>query len=240
MLDQILDSPLVNRELLTEFKRNILESLFSEKGAFYSIEEIISWLTILKTNIELEVERCDLDALETWHCSDDKISHKKNKYFEIIGVEAEIGHREVARWCQPLLKQMEEGIVGFIVKKIHSIYHLLVQAKIESGNFDIIEMAPTVQCITGSYKKPEYDVAYLDYFLHEKGIVYYDTLQSEEGGRFYQEQNRYMVIEVGQEFPIEVPEKFIWMTFRQAKVFIMFNNFFNIEARSLISCVSPV
>nr|MDA3896544.1 NDP-hexose 2,3-dehydratase family protein [Desulfobacteraceae bacterium] len=158
----------------------------------------------------------------------------------IIGFEIEAGNREVSKWNQPLLKQLEEGIVGFIIKKINSVFHILVQAKLESGNFDILEMAPTIQCITGSYKKSEYPVAYLDFFLEKKGIVHYDTLQSEEGGRFFQEQNRYLFIEVEDEFPIDVKEHFTWMTFRQAKEFIKFNNYFNIEARSLIACVSPI
>ena len=152
----------------------------------------------------------------------------------------EAGNREIARWCQPLFKQVEEGIVGFIIKRINGIYHLLVQAKLESGNFDTLEMAPTVQCITGSYKNAEYSVPYLDYFFDQKVKVHYDTLQSEEGGRFYQEQNRYIVIEVDEAFPMQVHERYIWMTFQQAKEFIKFNNYFNIESRSLIACISPI
>ena len=33
--------------------------------------------------------------------------------------------------------------MGFLVKKINGIYHFLVQAKLECGNFDIVELAPT-------------------------------------------------------------------------------------------------
>ena len=68
----------------------------------------------------------------------------------------------------------------------------------------------------------------------------YDTLQSEEGGRFFHEQNRNIVVLVDDEFPLKVDEDFIWMTFQQAKEFIKFNNYFNIEARGLLTCISPV
>jgi oxidase EvaA len=129
------------------------------------------------------------------------------------------------------------------VKKIDGIYHFLVQAKLEAGNFDIVELAPTVQCLTGNYRKGlnEYDVMYLDQVLNAKpGQIWYSAWQSEEGGRFYKEQNKNMIIEVGDDFPVEVAENYIWMTLHQMKVFIKFNNYMNIAARSLIAAVKFV
>ena len=60
-------------------------------------------------------------------------------------------------------------------------------------------------------------------------------MQSEEGGRFYREKNRYAIILGGDELPDELPSKFIWMTLNQIHEFLKFNNFFNIQARSLLS-----
>lgn len=58
-----------------------------------------------------------------------------------------------------------------------------MQAKLESGNFDIVEMAPTVQCLTGNYRmgKNEYTIPYLEYFMNpKKENVWYSAYQSEE------------------------------------------------------------
>ena len=121
------------------------------------------------------------------------------------------------------------------------IYHFLVQAKVEAGNFDILELAPTVQCLTGNYRtgENEYFVPFLDEILNaEKDQIWYSALQSEEGGRFYREQNRNMIIEVRPDFPVQVPENYCWMTLNQLSTFIKFNNYLNIAARSLISAVS--
>lgn len=236
--------PKVENTLLTQFnelEEEILLSLLSSGGALNSYEEIISWFTNLKSNTDLVVEKCNLKDLTDWKITESRILHKDNKYFEVMALRSKIGNREVKGWTQPIIQQREHGIIGFIIKKIQGLYHLLVQAKIETGNFDIYEMAPTVQCITGSYTKPEYSVNYLDYFIkHHKCVVAYDTLQSEEGGRFYQEQNRNMIVIVDDSFPVEVHPRYIWMTFRQAKEFIKFNNYFNIEARSLLACISPI
>lgn len=225
----------------SEYKAEILKSLLSEKEARFSYEEIISWFTNLKSMTDLQISKCNICELSDWRVDRFSISHRGNKYFEILGISSRIGGREIAEWCQPIIRQREAGIIGFIIRKIKNVYHLLVQAKIEPGNFDVLEMAPTVQCITGSYRNPEYSVKYLEYFLGKKTCtVLYDALQSEEGGRFFHEQNRNIVVLVDDEFPLEVDAHFIWMTFEQAKEFIKFNNYFNIEARGLLTCISPV
>ena len=145
-------------------------------------------------------------------------------------------------WTQPLVKSAQEGIIAFLCKKINGVYHFLIQAKLESGNFDIIELAPTVQCLTGNYRKGqnEYEVEFLDVVLNPEkfnAIVHYNSMQSEEGGRFYQEQNQNMILEVDANFNTEVPEKYCWMTLSQLKDFIKFNNYLNIQSRSLLSAV---
>lgn len=207
---------------------------------FSSTEEIISWYARLKFEYELEVNPCRLDQLAEWRVGPDSVSHVDGKYFDVIAVRAKVDQREVRSWCQPMIRQREPGIVGFVLRKIDGRYHVLVQAKMEVGNFDVLEMAPTVQCLTGSYQRPEYQVPFLDLFLERRGTVRFDVRLSEEGGRFFQEENRYMVLEVGQDFPVEVPPRFTWMTLRQAKDFIQYNNYFNVEARSLLACVSPL
>lgn len=223
-----------------KFQTDVLNSLLVKDNSINTFEDIISWFTNLKMYASLEVNRCDLNEVSSWSISDDSVSHSSGKYFEVLGVHCKVGNREMSEWDQPIIRQREEGIIGFIVKKINGMLHLLVQAKMEAGNFDVLEMAPTVQCITGSYSNPEYSVEYLDYFLSEKGIVHYNVLQSEEGGRFYQEQNQNIVIEIGEDELLNIHPNFTWMTFKQAKEFIRFNNYFNIEARSVLACITPV
>ena len=129
-------------------------------------------------------------------------------------------------------------MVAYIAKSINGILHFLLQAKVEPGNFDIIEMAPTVQCITDSYEfdTPEERPAFLDYILNvSPDQIRSSTLQSEEGGRFFKESNKYLIVEAGDEFPLEVPDNFIWMTLSQIKEFVKYNNYVNVEGRCLLS-----
>ena len=151
-----------------------------------------------------------------------------------------ISNREVSSWCQPLVEPMQQGLCAFIIKKINGVYHFLMQAKLECGNFDVMELAPTVQCLTGNvYAENTTKPDFAEYVLHApKEQIIFDTLQSEEGGRFFKEQNRNLIVEADDNLPLELPERYTWMTLRQIYKFLRFNNYLNIQARSLISAIS--
>jgi oxidase EvaA len=217
-----------------------LRSCLSSENSLRSFDEILSWMTGLKSFYDLKVEKIPLREVSGWEVREDEIARRDGKYFRIIPVEVEIENREVRVWNQPLVEPSQEGVCGFIVKDINGILHFLVQAKLECGNHDIIEMAPTIQCLTGNYRESGSDKPlFVDFFLDaEKENFILDTLQSEEGGRFYREQNRNMILEAGEEFPVEVPGNYCWMTLNQLKTFLKFNNFLNIQARSLIAAIN--
>jgi len=226
---------------LSNYNNSFMLSMLNSDVYLNDFDRIISWITNLKSKFELTVTNIPLHSVKGWEYDGSSINHKDKKYFSVIGVNVEIGNREVISWDQAMVKPTQEGILAFIIKPIDGVYHFLVQAKLEAGNFDILELAPTVQCLTGNYRAghKEYDVPFLDNVLHAKeDQIWYSAHQSEEGGRFFKEHNRNMIIEVDPEFPIEVPENYCWMTLNQLQIFIRFNNYLNIAARSLIAAVS--
>ena len=235
-----IDLPTESNILLFEekFETGMLLSILDTKLSLHTFDEIINWLTFLKCKYELEVTSTSLFNTKDWLIKENIIHHIENKFFKVIATKVEITNREVSSWYQPLIEPVQEGLITFIVKKINGVYHFLVQAKVECGNFDIVEMAPTVQCITGSYNNDS-DVPFLNYVLNvSKNQIKFDTLQSEEGGRFYKEQNRSMIIEAEESFGTEVPENYKWLTLNQLGTFLKFNNFLNIQSRSLISAIN--
>lgn len=230
-------------QLNTKSDDQLIYSMLSQDNHLHEQNEVIQWLTSLKFKYELGVKQIGISKMEHWIYDGNTIHHENNKYFDVIGVHCEIGNREVRAWDQPMVRSAQKGLMGFIVKKINGIYHFLVQAKLECGNFDIVEMAPTVQCLTGNYRKGanEYTIPYIEELLNApKEKVWYSTYQSEEGGRFFQEQNLNTIVEVGDEFPVEVDENYCWMTLNQILSFVTYNNYLNIAARSLLSAISFV
>jgi dTDP-4-dehydro-6-deoxy-alpha-D-glucopyranose 2,3-dehydratase len=225
---------------LERFAADRLASLAGPERSEHSLDEILQWLTQLKCRYELEVERIPLKSVQGWRRTDMQIEHDDDKYFAVIAVAVAAGNREVPAWTQPLVKPCQEGIVAYLVKEIDGVLHFLVQAKVEPGNFDVVEIAPTVQCITGSYQRvePGERPPFVEYVLNaHPSQVRYSALQSEEGGRFFREQNRNMVVEVDEGFADEVPDNYLWVTERQLRQLVKFNNYVNVEGRCLLACL---
>ena len=230
-------SPLDDLSAMSEYGKGWLLSS-TTNHSYISTRDHLSWLTGLKAKYDLQVTPCAITDMPGWEKNDWEIVRPDGKYFKIIGVNVTISNREVASWCQPLVQPMQDGLCAFIVKKIDGVYHFLVQAKLECGNFDVMELAPTVQCLT-DVVEPEDKPDFYDYVTSTaKGKVLIDALQSEEGGRFYHEQNRTLLIEADEDFPVELPDRYTWMTLNQIYEFLRFNNYLNIQARSIISALN--
>jgi oxidase EvaA len=220
----------------------LLRSALLKEGSFNTLNDIFHFLTNIKSKYDLYIDRIPLQAVKQWSISNNDIAREDGKYFSIIGVNIAISNREVASWQQPMVQPSQNGVCAFVCKNINNIIHFIVQAKLECGNRDIIELAPTVQCLTGDYRAPDSQpVSFLNYTLNapKKNIIF-DAIQSEEGGRFYREQNRNMIVLADDKFPNKLPDNFIWMTLNQLLFFNRFNNYLNIQARSLLAAITFV
>jgi oxidase EvaA len=218
--------------------RDLFGSITETRDVYMSMDMILDWIIRMKKIYTLDTKTIPLNKTSRWKRSRFNIAHESKRFFSIIAVSVNVGSREVAYWGQPLLTSDSYGITGFIIKKIKNIFHFLVQAKVEAGNFDIIELAPTLQCSSSKdmaqqKKKPPF----LEFFINAgPDQVKYSTIQSEEGGRFYCLQNRYMIIEVDETELTEVPENYMWITPRQMMELVKYG-YFNIYARSLLAYV---
>ena len=222
--------------ILSDNGKKFLKSFVSRENV-NSISALLSWYTQQKTRWELEVIKKPLCKLEGWHINTMAVESDA-RFFSVIGVKVTAGTREVTHWMQPLLKDSNIGLLAFVCQEINGVLHFLVQAKVEPGNIDIIELSPTVSCSNYEFVKCCTERPFLfDVVLSDKVNVMCDSLQSEEGGRFYMIQNRNMIVEIPESMKIELPYNFTWMTLAQMKEFMRYG-MFNIEARSIISAIS--
>ena len=221
---------------LSDNGKKFLKSFLS-KECVNSIGDLLSWYTKQKTVWELAVTRKPLCSLDGWHIGKMAIESDA-RFFSVIGVKVTAGTREVTQWMQPLIKDGNIGLLAFVCKEINGVLHFLVQAKVEPGNIDIIELSPTVSCSNYQLiKNRDHRPFLFDEVLSRDAMVMYDSLQSEEGGRFYMIQNRNMIVEMPEDVKVEVPFNYTWMTLAQMKEFMRYG-MFNIEARSIISAIS--
>jgi len=204
--------------------------------SLWSLNQIFSWLTHLKTEAECEVSPCSLDSLGEWEFTDERITHNTGRYFDVVPVKVTIGNREVTSWDQPMIRPHQEGVCALFYREIDGVVHFLMQAKMECGNLDLLELAPTIQCLTGSYKAGAVPfVPELESALQSGEGVHVDVMQSEEGGRFYKEQNRNIIYNCGDRVPLELPSSFIWMSAAQVRNFGRFSHYLNVQTRCLLA-----
>ena len=113
-----------------------------------------------------------------------------------------------------------------------------MQAKVEPGNINSIQLSPTLQATRSNYTKAHGGNSpdYLDYFLQKKGVVIVDQLQPEQAGRFLKKRNRNMVIEINEE--IEIKENFIWLTMHDLKNLSKIDNLLNMDSRTVLACLN--
>lgn len=226
-------------QLREGFAKDLFVSLADKQNSLHGKFEIISWFTELKTRCECCIESISLNNVKHWLHTEKEIVHESKNFFSIMAVSVEAEGREIGSWSQPLLKQVGVGIIGFLIKKINGVFHFLVQAKVEAGYIDMIEMAPTVSVSNTENKGYGHKPYFAEFFINpspERVIL--SVLLSEEGGRFYHSQNRYMVVEIESDRELDLPENYIWMTFGQLLEFNHHNNYINIETRSLLACLS--
>jgi oxidase EvaA len=236
---QGIDGVAINGYFLDGIDFNLFYSACSGDAGLYTRDQIISWYTEQKVRYELNVEKKPLSELKDWIISDERIFNN-DRYFSVIGVSVKAGTREVKSWTQPLIKDVNIGLLGFLIKRMNGILHFLVQAKVEPGNMDIIELSPTVTCSNYEYlqQNEQQKPPFFDHFLgNENTHSILDTLQSEEGGRFYHMQNRNMIVELDENRVLELPSNYTWMTLNQMMDFMRYS-MFNIEARSLIASLN--
>ena len=221
---------------LSENGKKFLRSYIA-KDSLNTIDDLLSWYTQQKTRWEIEVTHKPLSQLEGWHINSMALESDK-RFFSVIGVKVAAGTREVTSWMQPLIADSNIGLLAFVCQNINGVLHFLVQAKVEPGNMDIIELSPSVSCSNYDFVRQRSERPFLfDAVLSPNANVLFDSLQSEEGGRFYQIQNRNRIVEIPADQHIDLPCNYTWMTLNQMKEFMRYG-MFNIEARSIISAIS--
>lgn len=206
----------------------------------HSTEELLSWLTEAKARYSLAQRQIALADVPGWERSGGQIVHEDGKYFSIIGVEVRATNREVVGWSQPMLAPRGRGVIAMLGRQVDGRFHVLMHAHTEAGTRDVVEMGPTVQCNPANYAgvgaadRPRY----LDAVERApRDTVLVDVVHSEEGGRFYHAENHYLVVDVGEQFGLDVPDDFCWMTVDQLVGFVLYGNHVNVEARCLLSCL---
>ena len=204
----------------------------------HSFEELKAWLNSRKESRKVSISRVSLEKCTPWFY-DKKIGQIRNpsrSFFQIAGIRWSCSDEKTVE--QPIILQNEIGFLGIICKKIHGIWHFLMQAKIEPGNINYVQISPTIQATKSNFTRSHggREPAYLHWFIQmNPENVLADQIQSEQSSRFLGKRNRNVILKTEED--IDESDDFRWMTLYQLKMFMSIDNCVNMDTRTVLSCI---
>ncbi|MFE3323252.1 NDP-hexose 2,3-dehydratase family protein [Streptomyces sp. NPDC059176] len=211
----------------------------TEQRALHSDNEVLSWFAGARARYAVTSRLVPLSDVPDWRSTASSIEHVNEAYFRLVGVSVQAGSREVASWTQPLLEPYAQDIAAFLACRIEGVVHVLAHARPEGGFANGVEIGPTVQFSPGDLARlpdaqepPFADVVR----AAEPDSILYSTVHSEEGGRFLNAENRYMVVDVQQHF--DPPPDYRWVTQAQLSTLVGHGHYLGIQARTLLACLN--
>jgi len=204
------------------------------------VEALEEWLAERRRRSPFEVVRVPFDELDGWRFTpeDGDLVHDSGRFFSVEGVHVQTDYGHVPEWWQPIIHQPDRAILGILAKEIDGVLHFLMQAKMEPGNLNVVQVSPTVQATSSNYQRAHKGAGsrYIEYFIEPgRARVLVDILQSEQGSWFRGKRNRNMVMEVTGD--VEEHEDFVWLTLGQLYDLLRRPNLVNMDARTVLSCL---
>lgn len=227
--------PLESSEYLEQINDEALKrSIIGQQTS--NLTEIYHYINDFKMFDETQRRLVPLRSLKSWEMLDDEIICREPYSFKVIFCDIEIEGREVKHWCQPLFEAAGIATFGLLTRVNQGVREFLIRATPEVGCFDKIELGPSVQreYIHDVTRYTAVDKLFDAYLKNGEGIKF-DTLLSEEGGRFYHEQNRNVIVEITPDELSEPPVGYFWTDYKTLGALLKINNCMNIQLRNLLS-----
>ena len=194
---------------------NTIEKLYNWTNS--DIKKIINWYQNVRKIDKSVVKNIHLEKLKKWNYNKKKgiITHKSKKFFIVEGKRVSKSNREIASWDQPFLTQVgyKGGIIGLVRCKINYIPHYLIDAKYEPGNYNDIQLSPSLQGTYSNLDRVHHGERnkVLNKYFKKNFTTIKKLWVTEDGGRLFKKRNLHWIIEY--KGKPELPSKrYKWLT----------------------------
>ena len=195
---------------------------------------ILAWHEQQRSSIEFRAELIGLDQTRDWSRDEHgNLRHKSGQFFAIEGARVESGNlREVTSWDQPILTQLDGGILGMVAREVPDKgVELLLQAIPECGNIGVLQLGPTIQSTWSNIRRAHGGrrPPMLEVLFAEAGVrIVYRANHNEEGGRFWQKSNENVLAFLDDERVIATDMKrYHWASLSQIQELALMDNVLN-------------
>ena len=202
----------------------------------YTDDQWRQWWGHRKEVHRFAVSRIPFADLDQWYFDEHgNLCHRSGKFFSVHGLDVR-GEGPVPHWQQPIISQPEVGVLGILMRDIDGTPHCLLQAKMEPGNRNLLQLSPTVQATRSNFTGVHGGsrVPYLDYFAGAApGQVITDVLHSEQGSWFLNKLNRNMVVRTDD--PVPAHPDYRWFSLPQVRRLLREDDLVNMDTRVVLA-----
>lgn len=209
----------------TPFAKDLQLSYQSKSAA--KLRKIEVALNLLRSEVH-PIRIIDIDKIYGWQLTDYGLEAKGGQPFTVRQIQVTAKIREVPTWDQPIIDSKSSGYVDLICGRKMGVLQFLFRQHREPGLHDYVELSPAFVQEPGVAATPKNNLA-----LKTKGEIVIESWQSDEGGRFFQDTNRYRIIDAGEAY--EVDKEWCWLTLAEIKALISKGSYFTNESRSALS-----
>ena len=224
----------------TIFYENNIEKLKNWTNSDFN--EKLNWYKKVKQKNKAKVKTIPLNKMNKWDVDFEKgiIRHSSGEFFCIEGKRITNSEREINSWDQPFIKQInyKGGIIGLVRAYIKKIPHYLIDAKFEPGNFNEIQLSPTLQATYSNLNRiheGEKNKVINKYFKKNFKTVRKFWV-TEDGGRLFKKRNLHWIVQY--DGKINVPgDTYKWLTLWEIKKFINKGSLVSPHLRAILSLI---
>ena len=187
------------------------------------------WFSSQRKKQKINVKVKKLSKLINWNKNKKHIAHNSKKFFRIVAIDV-VSNLITKNWDQPIIIQNEMGILGILKDSKKNKY--LLQAKVEPGNKNKLQLSPTVQATKSNYQRVHggKKIPYLNYFLkNSKNFV----AQSEQGYRYLYKSNYNSLINIKKK--VKVLNNYFWLNKTDIKELVKKRSVLNMDTISVFS-----
>lgn len=212
-------------------QNDIEKSIKTIDSPIHEFKKLLDFYSTFEKDINFNVEVVGLKKLKEWKFDKaQNFVHKSGRFFKVKRIKN-------INFESGILDQSEIGVLAVFCTYINNILHFLVQFKAEPGNYNNAQISPTIQATRSNYSKvhggktPPY---WLELKSTNSNQIIFDSLQPEQGNRYWQKYNRNMLIFTKQ---LEEINNFKWMTLGQIYKFASKESSINSCLRSVLSLI---
>jgi len=207
-------------------------------GLVRTATEFRRWWSDRQRAGRFEVIRVPFTDLAPWsfHQDTGNLRHASGRFFTIEGIRVEVGGTPIR--AQPIINQPEIGVLGLLVREIDEVLHCLLQAKMEPGNINTLQLSPTVQATRSNYTQVHRGdrTRYLEYFIGDDlGETIVDVNQSEQGTWYWRKRNRNIVVLIDREVPLT--DDYRWLPISLVYQLLRVDHLVNMDTRTVLACL---